>query len=451
MRGMARGWWTAGLLALAAMAPGAARADVFVQCPCLLPDPLTGKPDPTALDLSKRSHFNPLTGNIECEYTDASGYRNVACKALSAGDGHVQMGDGKDSYVFGFRDVTGLPVNQVMNMATDPTAPGGMRGAEASAPTINVREGQEFYLSLTNVGMYERPDLFDPHTVHFHGFPNAASFFDGEPMASIATNMGETVTYYYNLLDPGTYMYHCHVEAAEHMQMGMLGNLFVRARQDGTATPFAGRTYSHFAYDDCRTADAGCGSTGYDVSYPLEVTGFDPAFHHNDNSYNLVDFAAMNDTYLLLNGRGYPDTINPCGASAFPSPPANYPACVTPMVNSLGVQSQRVSALITAVKGQRILLRMPSLVTTEFYTLTMLGLPMEIVGQGARRRVGPTGLTYYVETASITLGGGEGADVIVDTKDAAPGTYFLYTSNLNSLSNDSQDYGGAMTEIVVSP
>ena len=30
-------------------------------------------------------------------------------------------------------------------------------------------------------------------------------------------------------------MYHCHVEAAEHMQMGMLGNLFVRPRQNKTA------------------------------------------------------------------------------------------------------------------------------------------------------------------------------------------------------------------------
>ena len=46
--------------------------------------------------------------------------------------------------------------------------------------------------------------------------------------------MGASLTYYYNLQDPGTYMYHCHVEATEHMQMGMLGNLYVRPAQNGT-------------------------------------------------------------------------------------------------------------------------------------------------------------------------------------------------------------------------
>ena len=33
----------------------------------------------------------------------------------------------------------------------------------------------------------------------------------------------------------------------------------------------------------------------------------------------------------------------------------------------------------------------------------------------------------------------------------APGTYFLYTTNLNYLSNDDQDFGGMMTEIVIDP
>ena len=90
----------------------------------------------------------------------------------------------------------------------------------------------EFYLTLTNVGMLIRPDLFDPHTVHFHGFPNASAVFDGVPDASVSINMGASLTYYYNLVEPGTFMYHCHVEATEHMQMGMLGNLYVRPIQN---------------------------------------------------------------------------------------------------------------------------------------------------------------------------------------------------------------------------
>ena len=42
-------------------------------------------------------------------------------------------------------------------------------------------------------------------------------------------------------------------------------------------------------------------------------------------------------------------------------------------------------------------------------------------------------------------------DAIVDTHGVAPGTYLLYTSNLNYLSNNQEDFGGMMTEIVVTP
>ncbi len=34
------------------------------------------------------------------------------------------------------------------------------------------------------------------------------------------------------MVEPGTFIYHCHVEATEHMEMGMLANLFVHPVQD---------------------------------------------------------------------------------------------------------------------------------------------------------------------------------------------------------------------------
>jgi FtsP/CotA-like multicopper oxidase with cupredoxin domain len=328
--------------------------------------------------------------------------------------------DKGDSYVFGFKDVTADASGN--GIANDDVMTVGMLGANTSAPTIELREGQEFYLSLTNVGMIQRPDLFDPHTVHYHGFPNAASIFDGEPMASGGINMGSTFTYYYNNVEPGTYMYHCHVEASEHMQMGMLGNLFVRPAQDGTLN----NGFTKFAYND------GDGSTGYDVAYIIQETAFDPRFHHADNSYNPLNFADMDDTYLLFNGRGYPDTIDP-----------------NPIANIYGHNSQNTSSLITATQGQRILLRISSLSTVDFYTVTLLGMTMQVVGQGARLLRGPDGTNLYYTTNSLTLGGGEANDVIIDTTNVNPGTYFLYTTNLNHLSNDAEDFGGMMTEIVI--
>jgi len=344
---------------------------------------------------------------------------NIKCLHITAGDGFVNMADGKTLYAFGFSDVTGHTPDMIMDMA--------MLTAELPAPTITMKEGEQLYLTLTNVGMVMRPDLFDPHTIHWHGFPNASTIFDGEPMASISINMGASLTYYYNVTEPGTYMYHCHVEATEHMQMGMLGNLYVTPKQDGTTKTYNGRTYTKFAYND------GDGSTGYDIAYPIQIHAFDPDFHGASINVQPLNFAGLFDRYGMLNGRGYPDTINPNWLGQSP--------------DNMDYPSQKVHSLITATQGQRILLRISNL-SFDYYTLSVLGIPMKVVGKDAKILRGPSGSLYY-DTSSIELGGGETAEVILDTTGVSPGTYFLYTTNLNYLSNDTQDRGGMMTEIVI--
>ena len=73
-----------------------------------------------------------------------------------------------------------------------------------------------------------RPDLFDPHTIHWHGFANQIPYFDGVPDASLSVPSGSELVYRYMPTDVGTYMYHCHVEDVEHVHMGLTGMLFVR-------------------------------------------------------------------------------------------------------------------------------------------------------------------------------------------------------------------------------
>jgi len=391
-----------------------AGATVRIQCPGDINDDAI--PDPFLADgVTPNPAFDP----------------DVVCRHIVAGDGFINMGDDRRrlQYMFGFSDVTGHTSDMVMMQ--------GMLAANFPAPTIKVKEGQKLYLTLTNVGMVHRPDLFDPHTVHYHGFPNAAAVFDGVPEASISINMGSSLTYFYYNAEPGTFIYHCHVEATEHMQMGMLGQLYVTPRQDGTALTDpdgSGRTYTKFAYND------GDGSTGYDVDFPIQVSSFDPDFH--DASFNVqpLPFALMKDRYPMLNGRGYPDTVNPLALTST-ADTEGYPS----------LASQKVSALITATKGQKVLLRISSLSTTSFHTISALGIPMKVVGKGARILRGPDGKNLYYKTSSVDLGGGEAADVILDTKDVPAGTYFLYVKNLDHLSNDSEDFGGMMTEIIVNP
>lgn len=431
MKSITKGTIAAAITMLVAAFPAFAQdSSIYVQCP-------------TATTLHPDSDGNASTRSD-----------GIKCDHLIAGDGMVSMADeayvnddgsngGKHTYIFGFARVP-LPGEGGAPTAASGDYPGwvmeeGMLKAESPASTIIVDEDDELFLSLTNVGMVMRPDLFDPHTVHWHGFPNASAVFDGVPDASISINMGATLTYYYNAKDAGTYMYHCHVEAAEHMQMGMLGNLYVRPRQnrlaDGTALDHKGSTFVHatgntYVYND------GDGTTRYDVEFPIQMGSFDPDFH--DASFNVqpLPFAGMRDRYFLLNGRGYPDTIN-TGAIQTPDP-----------LDGRMRDSQPVSSLIQATSGQRVLLRISNLSVTQFYTLGTSGPAMEVVGLDARLLRDDGGNNMYYKTNSLTLGGGQSADVIIDTSGLASGsTFFLYAKDLDRLSNDAENFGGMMTEI----
>ena len=356
---------------------------------------------------------------------------NIRCMHLSSGDGYVKMADGRVQYMFGYANLTGVAEIDAIEA--------GILAAAYPAPAIELDEGQELYLTLTNVGMIMRPDLADPHTVHFHGFPNASSIMDGVPDASVSVNMGSSLSYYYKIARPGTYMYHCHVEASEHMQMGMLGNLYVNAAQNklpnGTdLNGFTHVTNNEYAYND------GDGSTYYDVDYAIQMGSFDPEFHDASENTQPLPFANMKDTYAMLNGRGYPDTVGPEDA-------------IKPPVENGSKPTQPENSLITATVGQKILLRISNLNITNFYTLGSNALTMKVVGQGASlmrgrdNADGTLGKRTYYDTNSITVGGGEAFDVIIDTAGVAPGKYFLYTTNLNYLSNNDEDFGGMMTEI----
>lgn len=361
---------------------------------------------------------------------------NLKCMHLSGGDGFSVMADGKQLYTFGFSNLTGTGPG---NSGIDDRLDKGILAAQQPAPTIDLKQGQQFYLTLTNVGMVMRPDLFDPHSVHFHGFPNASSIFDGLPEASITINMGSSLTYFYNIQDPGTYIYHCHVEATEHMEMGMLGQLFVTPVQDGTPMSYGGKTFTKFAYND------GDGATGYDKGTALQLASFDHVFHERHIDVQPLPFAKITTTYALINGRGYPDTANP---AAVPQATDNPRAASIPT-------SQPLTSLVTlnrTTEGSVLLLRLSNVSVDSLFSVTALGLPMRVVGQGARilRANGEAaGKDLSYNTSVITLGGGETTEVQIDTTDLPSGTYFLYTTNLNYLSNGAEDFGGMMTEIVI--
>ena len=347
----------------------------------------------------------------------------------------------------------------------------GVMNGNIPAPMMALDEDDEFFLTLTNVGMIMRPDLFEQHTVHFHGYPNASSFYDGVPDASVAINIGGSFTYYYLAPDAGTYFWHCHITPPEHLQMGMVGQIYVRPRQNrlpaGTSL-FAGlmeqqgdlRTTCNSAADilctnplpadqgilpgqtSATTAAAGVkyayndgdGSTAYNVEYPLQIHGFDPNFHFVGMTFNPEGFADMKDKYFLLNGRSYPDTVTAGPLQTMSSDGKNH-------------FSQPLPSIINVPVNGRALLRISDLDVTEYQTLASLGIPMQVVGYNAKLLRDQSGNNLYYNTNSITLAGGESLDVILDSHGVPKGTYYLYTPNLDHLANDAENFGGLMTEV----
>jgi FtsP/CotA-like multicopper oxidase with cupredoxin domain len=446
----------------------------------------------------------------------------IKCQEIAGGDGYATMGDGHQIYLFGFGPLSGrdniasgkpgtLPAADFLldragsanAAAIEPAAimNNGVLSAQQPAPMMAIDEDDEYFLTLSNVGMIMRPDLFEQHTVHFHGYPNASAFFDGVPDASVAINIAGSFTYYYTAPDAGTYFWHCHITPPEHLQMGMVGQLYVRPRQnrvaDGTTTSddlraalikaniaaavnstsgLGGTTCtdilctgqtpapsvqpvvsnsqpkgSLYAYND------GDGSTRYDVEYPIQMMGFDPNFHYVGMTFNPEMFADMKDKYFMLSGRSYPDTISPGNDAANPGNMQTLDSDGTTRT------SQPVRSAITLTQGQRALLRVSDLAVTEFHTLATVGIPMTVIADNARLLRDLKGNNLYYQTNSITMGGGESTDVILDTCTQRTadytgcatgafiptGTYYLYTTNLDHLSNDAENFGGMMTEIVV--
>src|SRR5215831_14291251 len=344
----------------------------------------------------------------------------------------------------------------------------GVMNGNIPAPLIAFDEDDEFFLTLTNVGMIMRPDLFEQHTVHFHGYPNASSFYDGVPDASVAINIGGSFTYYYLAPDAGTYFWHCHITPPEHLQMGMVGQLYVRPRQNRVAV--SGSLYAALQQQEldnrmkCVSAqdilcsnplpatsnsvtraatggyayNDGDGSTYYDIEYPIQMHGFDPNFHFVGMTFNPEEFADMKDKYFLLNGRSYPDTV-------IPGPLA------TMATDSKMHFSQPLPSIIDIPSGKKALLRISDLDVTEYQTLASLGIPMTVIGYNAKLLRDQAGNNLYYTTNSITLGGGESLDVILDasdiTKYQAGQVFYLYTTNLDHLSNDAENFGGLMTEV----
>lgn len=294
---------------------------------------------------------------------------------------YVKTPDGQKIFSFGYTD--------------DPNGP-----AKIPGPPITANEGDTVNITLDNNKDPTRTSFNptgDGHTIHLHGL-DVPSAMDGDPMTSPmghAVMQGTKFQYSFVAKDPGTYWYHCHQSATEHIQMGMYGPLIIYPRN----TPNA-------AY---------AGTPTFDKEYTFLLSDMDSSAHQQEYNNLYKGSADVNwdnyrPNYYFINGKAWPDTMK------------------DPTTN------------IIATVGQTVLVR---LINTGYVVHSMHshGFHFLVVGTDGRKLDQP----YYKDT--LMIGPAERYDVIFKLDQV--GRYMFHDHAEQMTTNNGEYPGGILTMINV--
>lgn len=321
-----------------------------------------------------------LSGESQGPGTGA-GTGKVRNFTLYVRDNTIKMPDGKQVYIFGYTD--------------DPNG-----HAKMPAPTIDVDEGDTVNITLindkdpTNTRFNEGGD---GHTIHLHGL-DLVSQYDGDPMTSPgghSIRQGQKYTYTFTAKDPGTYWYHCHEGAPEHIQMGMYGPLVIHPRGD----------HSH-AYP---------GTPAYNKEYTFLLSDMDSRGHEIDYTHLYKNGPDTNWTnyrpnYFLINGKAWPDTM------------------MDPTTS------------VDATIGQKVLVRFIN-AGNAMHAMHSHGFHFLVIGTDGRKLSSP----YYKDTLAIAPA--ERYDILLDLDQV--GRYMFHDHVEYAITNNGAYLGGMTTMITV--
>jgi len=331
---------------------------------------------------------------------------------------------------FGFRGVSANEVSSTGPGRIDKLIQKYKGKVSWPAPILPIDKDTQTFIVLTNLGLVGRPDLDDSHTIHWHGFRNPNSVFDGVPEVSVAVPPERDFPYLFVPRDEGTYMYHCHFEDVEHVQMGMDGIVYIKSSNPG------------YAYD-LPNGDPAPG-TDFNRQFTFMLNEIDT--HPHDNLINIQEFVWSNykANHWVMNGRSYPDTVM-----------RDQELLGSDFDLGGGLYSQPVSSLMQVNPGDRVLIRIASL-GYEQHAMQLLGIPMTVVGQDASY----LGANAY-DTNTIYLGAGEARDAIFTAPQYQPSLqmtdavgnynrYWFRNRSAHRLINPGvPGLGGMMTEVRV--
>jgi FtsP/CotA-like multicopper oxidase with cupredoxin domain len=225
---------------------------------------------------------------------------------LTARDGYIATPDGNSIYMWGYSSGAG-PFQH----------PGPVLCAEA---------GEHLVVTLRNT-------LAADTSIMFPGLEGMlANGLPAQPVPGAAMSLvnpvapGGTITYEVDVPAAGTYLYRSGTDTQLQSQMGLFGTLIVRPNDgsdgDGLAQLYEAPTSAFEAEDE----------------YLHLLSEIDPDLHLAiEQGATAYDWTSYKPRYFLVNGRSFPDTIAPNGASWLPSQPYSALVEVEPIITGVSL------------------------------------------------------------------------------------------------------------------
>ena len=169
------------------------------------------------------------------------------CISMASAQKDITTPDGEEMYIHGLARLSGLvPPCQSLKQLTIP------------GPQILLRQGQKLYLTVTNC------EIDSTAAFKWYGFANSAPIFAGFEDTSFGLNENVSMTYFFNVVNPGTYLWY-----GGGVETAGFGQIHVEPAQNQTLSDgqildtHIHRTGDKYAYND------NDGSTHYDIEYSI--------------------------------------------------------------------------------------------------------------------------------------------------------------------------------------
>lgn len=330
--------------------------------------------------------------------------------------------------------------------------------ATVPGPAIEVNEGDTVIIHVLNNNALE-------HTFHLHGALGEWEEDGADYLTQFPIMPGEERTYTFKGIKAGSYFYHCHMDGAHHLDLGMYGAFIVKERKPPVN---ANRDYTLLLdeWDNCHVHGNTDPVTGAEDNGEFANRGSCVERFLQDNlaQNRLVTVANSNVPPQASNAtcpyvdQLPPDTPEPArrairqaldceGAHAHGDPPLQqtprrwWPETgpvYAPVYNTYLINGKAFpdTPVLPVKQGETVRLRFMNL-GAQMHSMHLHGHSMRVIERDGY----PLDSPYLVDTLGIMPG--ERYDVVVKMDN--PGYWMLQDHAGAGLTNDDQSPGGMMT------